>query len=411
MSDSTQIAIRPKASQQLATLIGMEPNAMLDVIKAQCFKGNPQNISDAQLAAFVSIAAEMGVNPLLPGMLYAFPIQGGGIVPMMGPDGVYKKLSEHPEVESWETTVYPEDVALPPTHAVTKIYRKGRERPLSYTALISEWKISTNGNWASRPRHMLSIRSLKQCARQIIHGVPYDEDERAIMGEVNVTGTGEDNSASTIVKRPPPPEKAKKGVNAITEPPKPDTKNEAIEAEIVKPEKQTSADISSIEKALAEEKVRKERMAAQLASSEVPANQANGSPAPVARAFLKDKEEFTGVCKIEKVSAFSMLVAGVPTPTVSAVVSGDFTGTVMHIGGGVALPEPGKFAPSPEWEVGSMVTLHLLGKGALTTKKNDKGEIAKDDKGVAIKVPTTLHTVIKIVPQEAASESPAVEMA
>ncbi len=184
---TTQLAIRPKASQQLASFIGMDANAMLDVIKVQCFKGSPANVSNEQLAAFVSIAAEMGVNPLLPGMLYAYPTTGGGIVPMMGPDGVYKKLCEHPDVDTWKTDVFPEDVSLPPTHAVTQIWRKGRERPLSYTAILSEWKVQSNPNWGSRPRHMLGIRSLKQCARQIIHGVPHDEDERVIMGETDIT--------------------------------------------------------------------------------------------------------------------------------------------------------------------------------------------------------------------------------
>lgn len=184
MSENTQLAVRPKASQQLAAFIGMDAGVMLDVIRAQCFKGG--TVSNEQLAAFVSIAAEMGVNPLLPGMLYAYPISGGGIVPMMGPDGVYKKLTEHPDVEGWETKVFPEDVNQPPTHAVTCIWRKGRERPITYTAILSEWKIQSNPNWNSRPRHMLGMRSLKQAARQIIHGVPFDEDERVIMGEIDI---------------------------------------------------------------------------------------------------------------------------------------------------------------------------------------------------------------------------------
>lgn len=208
-NESNQLAVRPTASNTLAAFIGMEPRMMLDTIKAQCFKGSrPEQISDAQLAAFVSIANEMKVNPLLPGMLYAYPSQGA-IVPMMGPDGVFKKLAEHPQIESWETTVFPEDVTQPPTHCVAKIYRKGIERPLTYTALLSEWKIENNPNWRSRPRHMLTIRALKQCARQIIHGIPFDEDEKAVMDMVNVT------PADEKPVRPPPPPRAKKGAAAI----------------------------------------------------------------------------------------------------------------------------------------------------------------------------------------------------
>jgi hypothetical protein len=189
-NENAQLTVRPKASQQLAALIGMEPGAMIEAIKAQCFKCDPAKVSNEQLAAFVSIAAEMGVNPFLPDMLYAYPTSNGGILPIMGPSGVYKKLTEHPDVDSWETTVFPEDVTQPPTHAVTKIWRKGRERPMTYTALMSEWKMNSNPNWNSRPRHMLGLRSLKHCARQIIHGIPYDVDDREIINITNSTSTG-----------------------------------------------------------------------------------------------------------------------------------------------------------------------------------------------------------------------------
>jgi hypothetical protein len=154
------------------------------------------------------VANEMKVNPLLPGMLYAYPNQGG-IVPIMGPDGVFKKLMEHPDVESWDTDVFPEDASAPPTHAITLIRRRSTRSPLKYTAYFAEWKMDSNPNWRTRPRHMLGLRSLKQAARQIIHGIPFDEDERRMM---NVTGTGGDSpdelgsfAIETPPERPTPP--------------------------------------------------------------------------------------------------------------------------------------------------------------------------------------------------------------
>jgi hypothetical protein len=200
--NENQITVRPRASHQLAALIGMEPGAMLDAIKVQCFKCDPSKVSNEQLAAFVSIAAEMGVNPFLPDMIYAYPTANGGILPIMGPSGVYKKLTEHPDVDSWETTVFPEDVTLPPTHAVTKIWRKGRDRPLSYTALMSEWRINANPNWNTRPRHMLGLRSLKHCARQIIHGLPYDIDDREIINITTSTEQASKPSLSALIGGP-----------------------------------------------------------------------------------------------------------------------------------------------------------------------------------------------------------------
>lgn len=328
MSDQTQLAVRPRASQQLAALMGMEPTAMLDVIKAQCFRGNSGNISDAQLAAFVSIAADMGVNPLLPGMLYAFPIQGGGIIPMMGPDGVYKKLSEHPDVDSWDTTVYPEDVSVPPTHATTRIYRKGRERPLSYTALLSEWKVGSNGNWNSRARHMLGLRSLKQCARQIIHGVPYDEDERKIIEELNVTPEPEKPD------RPAPPAREKKGAATVAENPK---KGQTIEAEIV-------------------EAPARDKTVAEIA--EVSAPVAAETKAP--RAFLKPNEEIEAVCTVAAVTPTMLDLDRVNAPSVQVKLTGEYVGDALHHKGGTG--DASAVAPLPVWVVGATVRCKLFGR-------------------------------------------------
>lgn len=186
------------ASNALAARLGVEKGHMLATIKAQCFKCDPEKVSDTQLAAFVSIAHDMGVNPLLPGMLYAFPDGRGGIVPMMGPDGVMKKLAELKGV-TYECTVYPEDVTLPPTHATARIYVEGKERPYTYTAVYAEWATQ---NWAKKPRHWNWLRALKQCARQVIHGLPMDEEEIKLDGMYNVTGTvAEETPTSHKVNR------------------------------------------------------------------------------------------------------------------------------------------------------------------------------------------------------------------
>lgn len=344
MSESTQLATRPRASHQLAALIGMEPNAMLDTIKAQCFKGNPQNISNEQLAAFVSISAEMGVNPLLPGMLYAFPTQGGGIVPMMGPDGVYKKLAEHPDIEAWDTKVYPEDVTLPPTHATTQIWRKGREKPLSYTALVSEWKVGNNPNWSSRPRHMIGLRSLKQAARQIIHGVPYDEDEHVIMGEINVTPTAEPEAPA----RPAAPKRSPKGAAAVQENPAP--KATVIDAEVVPAKVEESAATQP---------------PAPPAPVEAPKAAPAENPAPAApqpRAFLKDGEEFTTTANATAVAPLIVKSGGEAKPSVSVELRGGFHGSALHIGGGTIPDGQTDPVPLPVWQKGASVHVTLRGK-------------------------------------------------
>ena len=254
MSNETQLAeSKPRrASTELANFIGMAPDAMLDTIKAQCFKCSPSQVTDAQLGAFIAVCNEMKVNPLLPGMIYAYPNQGG-IVPMMGPDFVFKKLGEHTDIESWEVEVFPADPELPPTHAIAKIWRKGRDRPISYTAFLKEWKMPSNPNWSSRPRHMLFTRALKQCARQVIHSMPFDEDDRRMMGVIDIQSevVGQQTLETTPVTRPAIPTRGpgrpKKGLAAAAstpvaevEPAKDDTAPAAsapvIEEAVVVPE-------------------------------------------------------------------------------------------------------------------------------------------------------------------------------
>ncbi|HUE15399.1 MAG TPA: recombinase RecT [Planctomycetaceae bacterium] len=241
MAKTEQLTVaKPMASAALAAFIGMDDSMMIDTIRAQCFAKTKKNaqgvyeqveVTDFQVAAFISIAVEMKVNPLLPGMLYAYPVKGGGIVPIVGPDGVFKKLAEHPDVASWEVEVLPEDVKLPPTHAVAKIFRKGVERPVIYTALLSEWRIAENPNWVTRPRHMLQLRALKHAARQVIHGLPYDEDDRHIMEEVRVSPGEPGQEAAPERPDPAKLKRGKSGTSASTKEQPP------IEAEIVPPKK------------------------------------------------------------------------------------------------------------------------------------------------------------------------------
>lgn len=346
--ENNQLATRPRASHQLAQTIGMDPGAMLETIKAQCFKGNPANVSNEQLAAFVSIANEMQVNPLLPGMLYAYPIQGGGIVPMMGPDGIFKKLAEHPDIENWETEVFPTDVMLPPTHATTKIFRKGRERPISYTAVFSEWKIGSNPNWNSRPRHMLSLRSLKHCARQIIHGIPFDEDERTIMGEINVTPNAA-AEAQPEVERAAAPKRSRNGAAPVINNPEPKAekaKEIVVDAEAVFAKEEPS--VPKIE-------VKKE----EVVVADV-----------VSRAFLKDGELAVLDCEVVDVSAMMGKYKGVPTPLVQAQLKGGFVGSVIHFDG--AIKQGNDLVPEAFYKPGGKARFYLRGKinqvnGKMTT--------------------------------------------
>src|SRR5690606_2187569 len=102
---STALAKAPQrasATQSLAEALGIKQDYMLEVVKSQCFKGvDPSRVTNQQLAAYVSSANAIRAvcptfNPLLTGMLYAYPSKNGGVECMIGPDGVFALLSTHP---------------------------------------------------------------------------------------------------------------------------------------------------------------------------------------------------------------------------------------------------------------------------------------------------------------------------
>ena len=338
MSESNeQIAIatpqNPLASSQLAAFIGMDKQMMLDTIKRQCFKGSPDNITDAQLASFVSVASALRINPLLPGFLYAYPTSNGGIQPIIGPDGIFKMLSEHKDIESWETEVFPADPAMPPTHATCKIWRKGIERPVIYTAAFNEWKVGSNPNWNTRPRHMLSIRALKQAARQLIHGLPFDEDERKIAEMVNVT----DSAPAEAPNRAPAPEKAPTGVAAAVAAKKgPGRPRKADVIDIPATESQTEA----------------------TTTQPTVTNEVKPSEQPVPPVHtLADGARGTFACKVKTFKVEMVKAGGKEQMSVVAELEGGFAGKVYHIGGANDLGDPDN-----GWQTEKVVEIELLGK-------------------------------------------------
>ncbi len=195
------------ASTALSQRLGVEKGHMIETLKAQCFQ-NPANVSDTQLATFIQVAQSLNLNPLLPGQLYAYPGKNGGIVPMIGPDGVFKLLASNPEIEGWTLKHETQDKEM----VCTAIIKHKRLGDISYTAYLSEWRVQSNPNWGSRPRHMLGIRALKHAARQIIHGIPFDIEEREII-EMQEAGHIEPPERAKL----PPKAKGAAAMKTVTE--------------------------------------------------------------------------------------------------------------------------------------------------------------------------------------------------
>lgn len=434
---SSELAVsqpRPlvKASTELSAFLGMEVPAMISTLKAQCFKNSrPDDITDAQLAAFVSVANALKVNPLIPGFLYAYPTKNGGIEPIAGPDTTFKKLDEKISdgvIDGYECTVYPEDVALPPTHATCIIDRSNGKKPAKYTAIKTEWYVDTNPNWKYKMRHMLWLRAIKQAARQVIHGLPMDNDEYKLHQMQNVTPDGDamDAPPPVIEKRPDAPARSKKGAAAVVEnaPAKPaETQSEAVrrgggnvvEADFTDvPPQGVHAKIADamageyglrpgeskqraeppIDEAMKareaklkaegaqaeatriakEQKAKNDKLSEKLAEEakeNLAAERASTSTAP--RVFLKDGEEITAVCEVVGLTLGIMNVVAADgtaaqKPGLQADVKGDFNGKVTHVGGATGTNDE-DLKPLAPWALGATVKLKLLGKLQKKTQK------------------------------------------
>lgn len=178
MTEQKQLSTEVSSvTSELSAMLGIDRSQMIKTIKAQCFKCRPELITNEQLAAFSQVAVALKVNPLLPNMLYAFPTKGGGIEPMVGPDGMHYLLSSHPRIKGWQTRTYYDNEA-DDLAAEAKIFVEGYDQPIIKICYLKEWRNPGNQNWISKPRHMLEGKALKHGARQIIHGLPsMDEDE------------------------------------------------------------------------------------------------------------------------------------------------------------------------------------------------------------------------------------------
>ena len=368
MSENTTLAVStaPKASDQLATFLGIEKGMMLDTLKAQCFKGKrPDEVSDAQLAAFVSTANALQVNPLLPGFLYAYPERNGGITPILGPDGVFKKLDEM--VSLGKLRGYECEVKMgqdgKPESATAIIHRSGDAVAAKYTAYFSEWCVTSNPNWQARPRHMLWVRAIKQAARQVIHGLPMDSDEYEIHQMQNVTPAPEEPK----VERPAPKPRAPKGAAAakvvdtevVIEQPKVVGIPKVVEtpkaeapkpAEVVAPPAEPVKEPEPVQEAPkpVEPPKKVESFADAAAATE----------AIVQRALLHDGETITVTASIDAFKVVTGTREGKPHLYVTAdITSPELKGQVSQTDGGI---ENGQ--PKAVWQLEKAVKMKVRGR-------------------------------------------------
>ena len=147
-------AVVPITKQSLLVTMAdryhMEPGAFAAALKATVV---PANITDANFAAFLMVAHEYGLNPLLK-EIYAFPKQGGGIQPIVSIDGWVHLVNDQPSMDGLE---FDDHIDSGKVTAITaRIWRKDRSKPIVVTEYMAECQRDTEV-WKKWPRRIFRL--------------------------------------------------------------------------------------------------------------------------------------------------------------------------------------------------------------------------------------------------------------
>jgi phage recombination protein Bet len=172
----------PSIIASMAERYSMAPAAFEQTLRATVV---PKECTREQFAAFLVVAHEYGLNPILK-EIYAFPAKGGGIQPVVGIDGWVKLMNEHPMMDGIEFDDHL-DEKKQLTAISARIYRKDRSHPLVVTEYMAECKRNTEP-WKQWPARMLRHKATIQAVRYAFgYSSILDTDEAERMG-ANVSG-------------------------------------------------------------------------------------------------------------------------------------------------------------------------------------------------------------------------------
>lgn len=216
----------PKASNsvlvRMGERFGVDPEKMLATLKETAFKGN---VSTEQMMALLVVADQYGLNPWTK-EIYAFPAQGGAIVPVVGVDGWSRIINSNPQFDGMDFEEGPLNAKSLPTWIECVIHRKDRSHPIKVKEYIDE-VFRDVGPWKSHPRRMLRHKAMIQCARLAFGfaGI-FDQDEaEGIVAATTDLGPRPDTSEVSYVQ-------ADKWIGEITDCLSQDKEEHAIAADL-----------------------------------------------------------------------------------------------------------------------------------------------------------------------------------
>lgn len=157
-----QVALREPGARSvlldMSDRYGMEPTAFEATLRATVV---PRECSPAQFAAFLLVAKEYKLNPILK-EIYAFPSKGG-IQPIVGVDGWANLINSHPAFDGMDFEDH-FNQAGDLVSITCKMHRKDRTHAITATEYLAECKRGTEP-WKQWPRRMLRHKAMIQAAR------------------------------------------------------------------------------------------------------------------------------------------------------------------------------------------------------------------------------------------------------
>ena len=166
----------------MADRYGMAPPAFEATLRATVV---PKECTREQFAAFLLVAHEYGLNPILK-EIYAFPAKGGGIQPVVSIDGWVKLMNGHPQMDGIEFDDHLDDRGQL-VSVTARIHRKDRSRPIVVTEYMAECRRNTEP-WKQWPHRMLRHKATIQAVRYAFgYAGVVDPDEADVSGMRDVS--------------------------------------------------------------------------------------------------------------------------------------------------------------------------------------------------------------------------------
>jgi phage recombination protein Bet len=167
---------KPKLLEVMAGRLGVEPGAMLQILKNTVIKPqrNGKEATNEEVQAFLIVANKYELNPLTR-EIFAFE-SNGAIIPIVSIDGWSTLVNRNENFDGCEFETEHDDKGN--VASITcKIYDKRRSRPIAVTEYLSECSRPSNP-WRTMPHRMLRHKAFMQAARLAfgLSGI-YDEDE------------------------------------------------------------------------------------------------------------------------------------------------------------------------------------------------------------------------------------------